>query len=88
MNATKLKGVRKTLGKTQEKSLNESFQKMKNLITDLDKLLSKQPYLSKKQPYLSKALEETSHFLYWDISEGDLWVKIFKRIKPRGNYLI
>ena len=45
---------------------------MKNMITDLDKLLSKQPYLSKKQPYLSKALEETSHFLYWDISEGDL----------------
>jgi len=24
------------------------------------------------QPDLSQALEETSYFLYWDISEGDL----------------
>ena len=43
----------------------ESFQKMKNLIIDIDKLLS-------RQFYLSQALEETSHVLYWDISEGDL----------------
>jgi hypothetical protein len=47
------------------KSINESFKKMKALVIDLDKLLS-------SQPYLSQALEETSHFLYWDISEGDL----------------
>ena len=43
----------------------ESFQKMKNLIIDIDKLFS-------RQFYLSQALEETSHVLYWDISEGDL----------------
>ena len=48
-----------------EKSLNLTFKKMKKLIADLDNLLS-------NQPYLSQALEETSHFLYWDISEGDL----------------
>jgi len=36
----------------------ESFQKMKNLIIDIDKLLS-------RQFYLSQALEETSHVLYW-----------------------
>ena len=47
-------------------SLKESFQKMKNLTIDVDHLLS-------NQPYLSQALEETSHFLYWDdLSEGDV----------------
>jgi hypothetical protein len=40
-------------------------QKMKALKMDLDKLFS-------NQQYLNQALEETSHFLYWDISEGDL----------------
>ena len=48
-----------------EISLEKSFQKMKALMIDVDQLLS-------EQPYLSQALEETSHFLYWDISEGDL----------------
>ena len=48
-----------------ENLLRESFQKMKNLIIDIDKLLS-------RQFYLSQALEETSHVLYWDISEGEL----------------
>ena len=48
-----------------ENSPKESFQKIKNLILDIDKLLS-------RQFYLSQALEETSHVLYWDISEGDL----------------
>ena len=43
----------------------EPSQKMKVLVIDLNNLLT-------NQPYLSKALEETSHFLYWDISEGDL----------------
>jgi len=43
----------------------ESSQKMKVLVIDLNNLLT-------NQPYLSQALEETSHFLYWDISEGDL----------------
>ena len=47
-------------------SLKESFQKMKNLTIDVDHFLS-------NQPYLSQALEETSHFLYWDdLSEGDV----------------
>ena len=47
-------------------SLKEYFQKMKNLTIDVDHLLS-------NQPYLSQALEETSHFLYWDdLSEGDV----------------
>ena len=48
-----------------ENSPKEYFQKMKRLIVDIDKLLS-------RQFYLSQALEETSHVLYWDISEGDL----------------
>ena len=48
----------------EKKSKNPS-QKIKVLVTDLDNLLT-------SQPYLSQALEETSHFLYWDISEGDL----------------
>jgi hypothetical protein len=43
----------------------KSSQKIKALIHDLDSLIT-------NQPYLSQALEETSHFLYWDISEGDL----------------
>ena len=47
-------------------SLKEYFQKTKNLTIDVDHLLS-------NQPYLSQALEETSHFLYWDdLSEGDV----------------
>ena len=48
-----------------ENRLKDPSQKMKALVTDLDNLLT-------SQPYLSQALEETSHFLYWDISEGDL----------------
>ena len=48
-----------------EKRSKTPSQKMKVLVTDLDNLLT-------SQPYLSQALEETSHFLYWDISEGDL----------------
>ena len=48
-----------------ENRLKDPSQKMKALITDLDNLLT-------SQPYLRQALEETSHFLYWDISEGDL----------------
>ena len=48
-----------------EERSKEPSQKIKALITDLDSLLT-------NQPYLSQALEETSHFLYWDISEGDL----------------
>ena len=48
-----------------ENRSKESAQKMKTLITDLDKLIV-------NQPYLSQGLRETSHFLYWDISEGDL----------------
>ena len=42
-----------------------SSQKTRTLVNDIDHLLS-------NQPYLIQALEETSHFLYWDISEGDL----------------
>jgi hypothetical protein len=46
--------------------LNETLQKIKTLITDIDSLLD-------NQPYLRQALEETSHFLYWDdLSEGDV----------------
>jgi hypothetical protein len=48
----------------ENRSKNPS-QKMKVLVNDVDNLLT-------NQPYLSQALEETSHFLYWDISEGDL----------------
>ena len=48
-----------------ENRLKDPSQKMKALVTDLDNLLT-------SQPYLRQALEETSHFLYWDISEGDL----------------
>ena len=46
-------------------SLKKSSQKLKTLMIDVDQLL-------RNQPYLSQSLEETSHFLYWDISEGDL----------------
>ena len=49
----------------QKNRSKEPSQKMKVLVIDLNNLLT-------NQPYLSKALEETSHFLYWDISEGDL----------------
>ena len=42
-----------------------SVQKMWILKTDIDKLLS-------NQPYLVQTLEETSHALYWDITEEDL----------------
>ena len=48
-----------------ENAPKESSQKMRKLVNDIDHLLS-------NQPYLVQALEETSHFLYWDISEGDL----------------
>jgi hypothetical protein len=48
----------------ENRSRNPS-NKVKVLVTDLDNLLI-------NQPYLRQALEETSHFLYWDISEGDL----------------
>jgi hypothetical protein len=48
-----------------ENRQKEPSQKMKALVTDLNNLLT-------NQPYLSQALEETSYFLYWDISEGDL----------------
>ena len=48
-----------------ENRLKDPYQKMKALVTDLDNLLT-------SKPYLRQALEETSHFLYWDISEGDL----------------
>ncbi len=41
------------------------FQKVNILLEQADQLLA-------NQPYLRKALEETSHYLYWDISEGDL----------------
>ena len=54
----------------ENRSKNPS-QKMKVLVNDVDNLLT-------NQPYLSQALEETLHFLYWDISEGDLG-KLFKR---------
>jgi hypothetical protein len=50
---------------SHEKRSKNPSQKIKILVTDLDNLLT-------SQPYLSQALEETSHFLYWDISEGDL----------------
>ena len=46
-------------------SIKRSSQKMKILMIDVDQLL-------RNQPYLSQSLEETSHFLYRDISEGDL----------------
>ena len=46
-------------------SIKRSSQKMKILMIDVDQLL-------RNQPYLSQSLEETSHFLYWDISEGDV----------------
>jgi hypothetical protein len=48
----------------ENRSRNPS-NKVKVLVTDLDNLLI-------NQPYIRQALEETSHFLYWDISEGDL----------------
>ena len=48
-----------------ENAPKESSQKMRALVNDIDHLLS-------NQPYLIQALEETSRFLYWDISEGDL----------------
>ena len=57
--------VKLTEANPHEKRSKNPSQKIKVLVTDLDNLLI-------SQPYLSQALEETSHFLYWDISEGDL----------------
>ena len=57
--------VKLTEANPHEKRSKNPSQKIKVLVTDLDNLLT-------TQPYLSQALEETSHFLYWDISEGDL----------------
>jgi len=51
--------------KSSENSPEKYFKKIKTLMEQADQLLT-------NQPYLRKALEETSHYLYWDISEGDL----------------
>ena len=57
--------VQLTKIKSSESSPEKYFQKIKILLEETDQMLM-------KQPYLRKALEETSHYLYWDISEGDL----------------
>ena len=57
--------VKLTEIKTSGNSPEKYFQKIKILMEQADQLLT-------SQPYLRKALEETSHYLYWDISEGDL----------------
>ena len=57
--------VQLTKIKPSGNSPEKHFQKVNILLEQLDQLLT-------SQPYLRKALEETSHYLYWDISEGDL----------------
>ena len=57
--------VQLTKIKSSESSPEKYFQKIKIQMEETDQILM-------KQPYLRKALEETSHYLYWDISEGDL----------------
>ena len=65
-SALVMRYVRLTEAIPYRNSLKEHLKKIKNLIIDVDHLLS-------NQPYLSQALEETSHFLYWDdLSEGDV----------------
>ncbi len=64
-NPLVMRYVQLTEIKSSGNSLEKYFQKIKILLEQADQLLT-------NQPYLRKALEETSHYLYWDMSEGDL----------------